>query len=57
MTYINTSGIGKARNCMETQRPKTKGRVFSYNSSFPTSVDIHVTIYQYGKIVLYFFTI
>ena len=31
-SYINTSGIGKTRNCMETRRPK--GGVFSYNFEF-----------------------
>ena len=31
-SYINTSGIGKTRNCMETQR--SKGGVFSYNFEF-----------------------
>jgi hypothetical protein len=29
---INTSGIGKTRNCVETRRPK--GGVFSYNFEF-----------------------
>ena len=43
-SYINTSGIGKTRNCMETQF-----RVF------PTSTSVDITIYQYGKNVLYFF--
>jgi hypothetical protein len=31
-SYINTSGIGKTRNCMET--PRRKGGVFSYNFEF-----------------------
>jgi hypothetical protein len=31
-SYINTSGIGKTKNCMETRRPK--GGVFSYNFEF-----------------------
>ena len=32
-SYINTSGIRKTRNCVETRRPK--GGVFSYNFEFP----------------------
>ena len=28
-SYINTSGIGKTRNCVETRRPQ--GGVFSHN--------------------------
>ena len=39
--------IGKTRNCVETRRPQ--GGVFLIF----TSVDI--TVYQYGKNVLYFF--
>ena len=37
--------IGKTRNCVETRRPQ--GGVFSYN--------FDITVYQYGKNVLYFF--
>ena len=47
--------IGKTRNCMETRRPK--GGVFSYNFEFSQlpRVLVAITIYQYGKNVLYFF--
>ena len=31
-SYINTSGIGKTRNCVKTRRPN--GRVFSLNFDF-----------------------
>ena len=59
-SYINTSGIGKTRNCMETRRPKgnttPEGRsVFIQFRVFPTSTSVDITIYQYGKNVLYFF--
>jgi hypothetical protein len=48
--------IGKTRNCVETRRPK--GGVFSHNfefSQFPRVTSVDITIYQYGKNVLYLF--
>ena len=50
-SYINTCGIGKTRNCMETRRAEC----FHTISSFPNSTSVDITIYQYGKNVLYFF--
>ena len=53
-SYINTSGIGKTRNCVETRRPN--GGVFSLNIRvFPISTSVDITVYLYGKNVLYFF--
>ena len=50
-SYINTSGIGKTRNCTTPE-----GRsVFIQFRVFPTSTSVDITIYQYGKNVLYFF--
>jgi hypothetical protein len=48
-SYINTSGIGKTRNCVEGRSVFIQFRVF------PTSTSVDITIYQYGKNVLYFF--
>ena len=45
--------IGKTRNCVETRRPQ--GGVFSHNFVFPISTRVDITVYQYGKNVLYFF--
>ena len=46
-SYINTSGIGKTT---------PEGRsVFIQFRVFPTSTSVDITIYQYGKNVLYFF--
>ena len=53
-SYINTSGIGKTRNCVETRRPN--GGVFALNIRvFPISTSVDITVYLYGKNVLYFF--
>ena len=46
--------IGKTRNCAETRRPH--GRVFSHKFRvFPIFTSVDITVYQYGKNVLYFF--
>ena len=47
-SYINTSRveIGKTKNCVETR--------FHTISSFPNSTSVDITVYQYGKKVLYF---
>ena len=44
LPVINTSRIGKTKNCVET-----KFRVF------PISTSVNITVYLYGKTVLYFF--
>ena len=42
------------RNCVETRRPQ--GGVFSHNFEFfPIFTSVDITVYQYGKNVLYFF--
>ena len=49
--------IGKARNYLETQRPQG-GSVFTQFRIFPiftSNFRIDITVYQYGKNVLYFF--
>ena len=47
--------IGKTRNCVETRRPQ--GGVFSHMQFrvFPIFTSVDITVYQYGKCVLYFF--
>ena len=45
--------IGKTRNCLETQRPQ--GGVFSQFRIFPIFTSVDITVYQYGKNVLYLF--
>ena len=46
--------IGKTRNCVETRCPQ--GGVFSHNFEFfQFSRVFDITVYQYGKNVLYFF--
>ena len=44
--------IGKTRNCVETRRPQGAGHTIS---SFPIFTSVDITVYQYGKNVLYFF--
>ena len=50
-SYIDMSGIGKTRNCVETRR--LQGGVFSLNFEFFQFP--RVLIYLYGKNALYFF--
>ena len=45
--------IGKTRNCVETRRPQ--GGVFTQFQVFPIFTSVDITVYQYGKNVLYFF--
>ena len=48
------SRIGKTRNCVGTRRPKDG--VFSLNFEFfPIATSVDMTVYLYGKNVLYFF--
>ena len=57
-SYINTSGIGKTRNCVETRRPQGgvfSPLVFTKFRVFPISTSVDITVYQHGKNVLYFF--
>ena len=57
-SYINTSGIGKTRNCVETRRPQggvTGRSVFTKFRVFPISTSVDITVYLYGKNVSYFF--
>ena len=53
--YINTSENGKTRNYVETRC--LQGRVFSLLKFrvFPISTNVDITVYLYGKNVLYFF--
>ena len=53
--YINTSENEKTRNYVETQC--LQGRVFSLLKFlvFPISTNVDITVYLYGKNVLYFF--
>ena len=57
-SYINTSGnwkneklCGNTRNCVETRRRS----VFTQFRVFPIFMSVDITVYQYGKNVLYFF--
>ena len=46
--------IGKTRNCVETRRPQ--GGVFLIQFRvFPIFTSVDITVYQYGKNILYFF--
>ena len=55
-TVISTQlEIGKTRNCVETRRPQGGVRVFTQFRVFPISTSVDITVYQYGKNVLYFF--
>ena len=48
--------IGKTRNCVETRRLHGGGRsVFTQFRVFPIFTSVDITVYQYGKNVLYFF--
>ena len=53
--YINTSENAKTRNYVETRFPQ--GRVFSPLKFrvFPICTSVDITVYLYGKNVLYFF--
>ena len=56
-SYINTSGIGRTRNCMETRRPKVPEgwSVFIQFRIFPTSTSVNILYISIRKKVLYLF--
>ena len=55
-SYINTSGNWKNEKLCGNTTPAGRSTVFSHNFEFfPIFTSVDITVYKYGKNVLYFF--
>ena len=55
--YQHSWKIGKTRNCVKTLRPAGRPCFHTIFSFFPISTRVDLTVYQHGKMFLYFLNI